>query len=66
PHWQPATDGGYVAARRKNSTSAGPVPARAPRPGQLLTQHTGLPPRDTGSGPDSAGAGMRRARTVKR
>jgi len=36
PRHQPVTDGGYVSARRKNST---------PRQGTLLTQHTGLPPR---------------------
>ena len=36
PSYQPATDGGYVSARRKNST---------PAKGRLLTQHTGLPPR---------------------
>jgi uncharacterized radical SAM protein YgiQ len=39
PTYQPATDGGYVSARRKNST-----PPR-PAPGTMLTQHTGLPPR---------------------
>jgi hypothetical protein len=44
PTFQPATGGSYSSARRKNSTSA------APRPGQLLTQHTGLPPRDAGGG----------------
>jgi uncharacterized radical SAM protein YgiQ len=43
PNWQPATDGSYASARRKNSTPAG-KPAR----GTLLTQHTGLPPRVTG------------------
>ncbi len=36
PTYQPATDGSYTSARRKNST---------PRRGALLTQHTGLPPR---------------------
>jgi uncharacterized radical SAM protein YgiQ len=36
PNFQPATDGSYQSARRKNST---------PRRGTLLTQHTGLPPR---------------------
>jgi uncharacterized radical SAM protein YgiQ len=40
PSYQPATDGGYVSARRKNSTPPG-----APAKGRLLTQHTGLPPR---------------------
>lgn len=36
PSYQPATDGGYTSARRKNST---------PPKGRVLTQHTGLPPR---------------------
>lgn len=43
PSYQPATDGSYQSARRKNSSPA--KPAR----GSLLTQHTGLPPRETGS-----------------
>ncbi len=49
PSYQPAADAGYVSARRKNSTPASSqaVPASAPR-GRILTQHTGLPPRDTG------------------
>ncbi|WP_017758950.1 YgiQ family radical SAM protein, partial [Pseudacidovorax intermedius] len=61
PTFQPATDGGYQSARRKNSTpapsasSSVPSSARrvgaAPRPGTVLTQHTGLPPRETGSRP---------------
>ncbi len=38
PTWQPATDGAYSSARKKNSTV---------RKGSLLTQHTGLPPRET-------------------
>ncbi len=48
PAFQPVTDGSYQSARRKNST---PVVARgsAPVPGRLLTQHTGLPPRDNGA-----------------
>lgn len=60
PTWQPLTDGGYTSARRKNSTSA-PVAAKAAAPvrlapvkpskGRILTQHTGLPPRDNGSKP---------------
>ena len=40
PTYQPTTDGSYTSARRKNST-----PSKSPRPGSLLTQHTGLPPR---------------------
>lgn len=59
PTFQPATDGGYQSARRKNSTPAPsasvPSSARrvgaAPRPGTVLTQHTGLPPRETGNRP---------------
>ena len=40
PTFQPLGDGGYQSARKKNST---------PLQGRLLTQHTGLPPRVTGS-----------------
>ncbi|MFD0667451.1 YgiQ family radical SAM protein [Ramlibacter sp. MAHUQ-53] len=72
PSYQPATDGSYQSARRKNSTpssaasaSAQPAQARpapgttaraAPRKGQVLTQHTGLPPRVTGAAKPRAGA----------
>ncbi|MGM9514966.1 YgiQ family radical SAM protein [Roseateles sp. DB2] len=69
PTFQPATDGSYQSARRKNSTptgvktsvakplakSASPQAASprgataSPRRGQILTQHTGLPPRVTGT-----------------
>jgi uncharacterized radical SAM protein YgiQ len=47
PTWQPVTDGTYVSARKKNSTSlAKPsAPVNSPIKGRLLTQHTGLPPR---------------------
>ena len=55
PTYQPVTDGSYESARRKNSTlmprattSAKPA---MPVKGQILTQHTGLPPRDNGSRP---------------
>ena len=52
PTWQPLTDGAYTSARRKNSTP-GPAPTRGkatqPQAGRLLTQHTGLPPRQTGA-----------------
>ncbi|CAA2106217.1 YgiQ family radical SAM protein [Variovorax paradoxus] len=67
PTWQPLTDGGYTSARRKNSTAA-PVAAKAapvklapvkPSKGRMLTQHTGLPPRDNGSAP--SGPGSRKA-----
>jgi len=49
PAYQPVTDGSYQSARRKNST---PAPAQAnarPARGKMLTQHTGLPPRVTGT-----------------
>ncbi|MFV3306223.1 YgiQ family radical SAM protein [Pseudomonas sp. NY15181] len=41
PTHQPAGDGGYQSARRKNSTPVGSKKTGKP----LLTQHTGLPPR---------------------
>jgi uncharacterized radical SAM protein YgiQ len=48
PTFQPATDGAYVSARRKNSTAAGAKVSSVTK-GRLLTQHTGLPPRETKS-----------------
>ncbi|GAB4211345.1 MAG: YgiQ family radical SAM protein [Rhodoferax sp.] len=42
PAWQPATDGSYTSARRKNSTQVKKPKVQA---GTVLTQHTGLPPR---------------------
>jgi Domain of unknown function (DUF3362) len=59
PTFQPMTDGSYVGARRKNSnvvgskvkgrtgaSSAVVAPMRVEaKPGRILTQHTGLPPR---------------------
>jgi uncharacterized radical SAM protein YgiQ len=82
PTYQPATDGGYQSARRKNSTQAGtktsvvtvgrnqrggeaastPVKASQPRRGQLLTQHTGLPPREQGSRPKANGPARKKPR----
>ena len=44
PTYQPAVEG-YTSARKKQST-----PAKSPKAGTLLTQHTGLPPRDSGAG----------------
>ena len=63
PTYQPLGDGGYQSARKKNSTPLSPDPRMNPptgkskhvtasvKPvkGRLLTQHTGLPPRDTGA-----------------
>ena len=58
PTWQPLTDGGYTSARRKNSTTAPASPTAPvklapvkPSKGRMLTQHTGLPPRDKGTAP---------------
>lgn len=49
PTYQPAVEG-YASARKKQST-----PAQGPRQGALLTRHTGLPPRQSGSAPGGAG-----------
>ena len=51
PTFQPMTDGGYQSARRKNSTSVveKTTALASPVKGRILTQHTGLPPRDNGS-----------------
>lgn len=48
PTFQPVTDGSYQSARKKNSTTAPAKPAQ-PVKGRMLTQHTGLPPRVTGT-----------------
>ena len=50
PTFQPVTDGSYESARRKNSTGAA-APKASVAKGRILTQHTGLPPRNTGSRP---------------
>ncbi len=61
PTWQPQTVGGYHSPRRKNSTPQTPR-APAPQKGKILTQHTGLPPRPTGSQAARAKATARKAR----
>ncbi|HEY6133681.1 MAG TPA: YgiQ family radical SAM protein [Rubrivivax sp.] len=48
PTYQPATDGSYQTARRKNSTPTAEK-ASAVTKGRVLTQHTGLPPRPKGA-----------------
>ena len=48
PNFQPAGESGYTSARRKNSTAAGSRTSTVTQ-GRLLTQHTGLPPRETGA-----------------
>ena len=60
PSFQPATGGSYSSARRKNST-----PAPLPKKGRLLTQHTGLPPRDLGAGVRHKTAAMASRRKPK-
>jgi uncharacterized radical SAM protein YgiQ len=45
PFHQPETNGAYVSARRKNSSGATSSVSRTLKAGRLLTQHTGLPPR---------------------
>jgi hypothetical protein len=61
PTFQPLTDGGYQSARRKNSTTSPVVakPSAQPIKGRMLTQHTGLPPRVTGSAKPSAKLGRK-------
>ena len=55
PTHQPLTDAGYTSARRKNSTPAGARVSGVTK-GRLLTQHTGLPSRETGTAPHTASA----------
>ena len=62
PTYQPLGDGSYQSARKKNSTAAPSAPvstAAKPVKGRILTQHTGLPPRDKG-GARSPGKTARR------
>jgi len=68
PNYQPAGEEGYQSARRKNSTQAGtktsPVTVgrasgRHVKPGTVLSQHTGLPPR-AGTGTGTSGKPSKR------
>jgi len=61
PTFQPLTDGGYTSARRKNSTAVVLKPV-TPVKGRILTQHTGLPPRDNGAGQPGGRPTTRKAR----
>lgn len=69
PSWQPLTDGSYQSARRKNSSVSADTATTAkrsstPPKGRILTQHTGLPPRDTGArAKPSARAAVRKGRS---
>jgi hypothetical protein len=58
PTFQPLLDGKYTSARRKNSTAGS---AKSTLQGKVLTQHTGLPPRDTGVSPDKVKATKKRS-----
>ena len=59
PTFQPLGDGAYQSARKKNSTSvvAKTSALASPVKGRILTQHTGLPPRQNGSAPVAGGGG---------
>ncbi|MEN9844098.1 MAG: hypothetical protein RLZZ612_1927 [Pseudomonadota bacterium] len=48
PTYQPVTEGAYQSPRRTNSTPVSTPPVK----GRILTQHTGLPPRN-GGGPST-------------
>jgi len=44
-------NGAYESPRKKNSTvlTIPTMSPERPQPGRMLTQHTGLPPRETGA-----------------
>ena len=76
PTFQPLVDGVYQSARRKNSTAPVSKTSAAARPvkavtavkavkGRILTQHTGLPPRDNGSGRPAGGPARPFRKAVK-
>jgi hypothetical protein len=59
PTYQPLGDGGYQSARKKNSTPLSPDPrmvSAKPVKGRVLTQHTGMPPREAGTSRPGVGA----------
>ena len=66
PTFQPLVDGAYQSARRKNSTVVSKTSAVAspasPSKGRILTQHTGLPPRDNGSAKPASRGTQRKVR----
>ena len=66
PTFQPLVDGAYQSARRKNSTVVSKTSAVAspasPLKGRILTQHTGLPPRDNGSAKPASRGTQRKVR----
>ena len=63
PTFQPLNDAGYQSARKKNSTPVAlKLPTAKPVKGRLLTQHTGLPPRDNGAGRTAGKTSVRKQR----
>jgi hypothetical protein len=50
-----------VSARKKNSTTVA-LKTITPVKGRILTQHTGLPPRDNGSGKPGGKPALRKPR----
>ena len=56
--------GAYVSARRKNSTPVGAKVSTVTK-GRLLTQHTGLPPRESGAAPTPARPAKRPVASVR-
>ena len=62
PTFQPLTDGTYQSARKKNSTTvvAKTSATASPVKGRILTSHTGLPPRQDGTGKTIGGQGLRK------
>ncbi|WP_341904498.1 YgiQ family radical SAM protein [Polaromonas sp. YR568] len=65
PTFQPLTDGSYQSARRKNSTTVA-LKTTTPVKGRILTQHTGLPPRDHGVGKTPGAAGKTAGKPVRK
>jgi hypothetical protein len=61
PTFQPLTEGGYISARRKNSTTVALKPV-TPVKGRILTQHTGLPPHQSGADKPSGKLVARKSR----
>ena len=59
PKYQPAVDGSYTSSRRKNSTQQGSKTSPVTK-GRVLTQHTGLPPREAGTTTKKARAQRRK------
>ena len=68
PTFQPLGDGAYQSARKKNSTTvvAKTMALASPVKGRILTQHTGLPPRQNGSAPGVIAVGKAAFKTRRK